>query len=334
MDKIIQFQEDLNQLAILINFLDSVAVSHEPELLETEFKSATHPLQVLSILPSNPSEFRSMPGETVIRALQTIAILQKANKNEVKCDFITSHPNFEQLCRRLKRCSPMFTSDELVKSFKFLCSLGVPTNSEISLVLLNLIRHEINHLSVDKIIYLDFILNQTECRSELQKTIQTALPIVFDLQITQQIDKENSVSELVSVLNYLAKHKNIDIEDINTIHICKLLYEKSDEIKSQDAINIIYHLCLIDRFQLPNSIKLMAISIRRLVDQMSDVGIIELLKVIERLIATTVNEFSPFQFHLHSLLNGCAERISQDDLGLHTALSLQKTIKNIVSKYR
>lgn len=272
-----------------------------------------------------------MPGETVIRALQTIAVLQRANKDAVKCDFITTHPSFEQLCRRLKRCSTMFTTDELVKSFKFLCSLGVPTNSELSLVLLNLIRHEINNLSVDKIIYLDYILSQTECRSELQKTIQSSLPLVFELQVTQQIDKENNVSELVSILNYLAKHKNIDTKNENMKVICKILCDKHEEIKSEDAINIIYHLCLVERFTLSNSIKLMTTSIRRLMDQIAEVDIKELQRVINRLVAMTVNQLSPFQFHLHSLLKSAAERISQEDLGLPAALDLQKTIKNIVS---
>lgn len=313
-------------------FLDSVTVSHEPEVLEKKFKSATHPLQVLSTLPTNPSDYRSMPGETVIRALQTIAVLQRANKDTVKCDFITSHPSFEQLCRRLKRCSTMFTPDELVKSFKFLCSLGIPTNSEISLVLLNLIRHEINNLPVDKIIYLDYVLSQTQCRSELQKTIAESLPIVFELQVTQQIDKENTVPELVNILNYLACHKSIDTKNENMKTICKILCDKSEEIKSEDAINIIYHLCAIERFTLPNSIKLMATSIRRLMDKISEVDIVELQKVINRLVATTINHLSPFQFHLHSLLKSTAERISQEDLGLGAALALQKTIKNIVSR--
>lgn len=321
----------MNVFNFFFLLLDSVTVGHEPEVLETKFKSATHPLQVLSTLPTNSSDYRSMPGETVIRALQTIAVLQRANKDTVKCDFITTHPSFEQLCRRLKRCSTMFTPDELVKSLRFLCSLGVPTNSELSLVLLNLIRHEINNLSVNKIIYLDYILSQTECRSELQKTIQTSLPLVFELQVTQQIDKENSVPELVSILNYLANHKNIDIENENMKVICKILCDKHEEIRSEDAINIIYHLCLVERFTLKNSIKLMATSIRRLMDQITEVDIKELQKVINRLVAMTVNQLSPFQFHLHSLLKCTAERISQADLGLPAALELQMTIKNIVS---
>lgn len=302
--------------------------NRDPEMLETVFKSATNPLQVLRKLPSNPSE---LPGDTVIRALQTIATLQKVNKDMIKCQFITSHPNFEQLCRRLKRCSPMFTPDELVKSFKFLSSLGIPSNSEISLVLLNLIRHQINELSVEKIIYLDYILSQTECRSELQRAIQSALPMVFELQVPQQIDCENSVAELVSILNYLASHRNIDTKNENVKNICKILCDKNEEITLTDAINIIYRLCAIDRFDVPKSIKLITICIRRILDQITEIDKAELQRVIDRLVGAAVNHFSPFQFHLHSLLSTFAERISQDDLGLSAAVSLQKTLKNIVS---
>lgn len=317
-----------------MTYLGSVAVSREKEkqdVLETTFKSATSPLQILTTLPSAPLEYRSMPGETVIRALQSIAVLHRANKGTIECGFITSHPNFEQLCRRLKRCSPMFTPDELVKSLRFLCSLGIPTNSEISLVLLNLIRHEINNLEVKDVIYLDYVLNQTECRSELQKSIQCALPQVFDLQVQQQIDKENSVEDLIGVLNYLASHKNIDSDNKNITTTCKLLCDKSEELKSGHAISILYNMCAIERFHLPNSIKLIAISIRRLVDQIGEVDINDLQKLISRLIATTVNQFSPFQFHLHGLLKSCAKRIAEEDLGLDAAVSLQKVIKNIVS---
>lgn len=303
------------------------------DAFEMALKSAINPLQVLNSLPSSPAEFRTISSDTVIHTLKTISTLQRSNKDSIKPDFITSHPNFEQLCRRLKRCSTTLTADDLVKSFRFLCSLGVPTNSEISLVLLNLIRHEINDLSVDKIIHLDFILSQTECRSDLQKAIQTALPIVFELQISQQIDKDNRVDELVRILNYFASHKGLDTKNGNLKIICKILFDKNDDITLPDAINIIHHLCEIDRFYLSNTIKLVATCIRKLMDQIRDIDMIELQRVINRLVSTTVNQFSPLQFHLHSLLNSCAERISQEDLGLNCAVKLQTTLKNIVSIY-
>lgn len=296
-----------------------------------EFKTAINPMQILNKLPSNPTEIRQLPGETVYHALRTISILQQANKDTLKADFITSHPKFEQLCRRLKRCSTVFTPDEVIQSFKFLCSLGIPTNSEISLILLNLIRHEINNLSIEKIIDLDYALQRNECRSELQKTIQKSLPLVFELQLSQQIDNNSTVPELVNILRFFAKHRGLDAENENLTMICKLLLTKSDELNSTDAINIIYPLCTIDRFHLPNTIKLITVCLRKLVEQASEINISDLQNVIDRLIKNTVNKFSPFQFHVHSLLKCFAERIAQNDLGLEAALSLQNTMKNIVS---
>lgn len=177
---------------------------------------------------------------------------------------------------------------------------------------------------------MDYILNRTECRSELQRAIQSSLPLVFELQVPQQIDKENSVAELVAILNYLASHRNVDTNSENVKSICKILCDKNEEINSSDAINIIYHLCAIDRFHLPNSIKLITICIRQIMDQIADIEIGELQKVIDRLVGRAVNHFSPFQFLLHSLLNTFADRISQDNLGLSAAIAMQKTIKKIV----
>lgn len=296
-----------------------------------EFKTAISPIQVLNKLPSNPTEIRQLPSETVYHALRTISILQNANKDTLKPDFITSHPKFEQLCRRLKRCSSILTPDEVIQSFKFLCSLGIPTNSEISLILLNLIRHEINNLSIQKIIDLDYALHRNECRSELQKTIEKSLPIVFELQLSQQVDNDTTVPELVNILRFFAKHRGLDAQNENLTMICKLLCNKSDEINSEDAINIIYPLCTIDRFHLPKSIKLITICLRKLVEQVADINMVDLQKVIDRLISNTVNKFSPFQYHVHSLLKCFADRISQNDLGLDAALSLQNTLKDIVS---
>lgn len=306
-------------------------INTQPNALEMEFRTAISPLQVLNKLPSNPSEIRQLPGETVYRALRTISILQRANHDNLKPDFITSHPKFDQLCKRLKRCSTVFTPDEVIQSFKFLSSLGVPTNSEISLTLLNLIRHEINNLSIARIIDLDYTLQRYECRSELQKAIQKSLPIVFELQLSQQVDKDTPVSELINILCFYAKHRGLDAENENLIMICKLLDAKSDEINSNDAIQIIYPLCTIDRFQLPKTIKLIALCIRKLVEHTSEVDANHMQKVIDRLITNSMNRFSPFQFNVHCLLKAFAERISQNDLGLDKAIALQITLRNIVS---
>lgn len=295
------------------------------------FKSAIDPLQVLHSLPSNLSEFKAVSGDTVISALKTIATLQRANAESIKQQFITTHPNFELLCRSLKRCSPMFTPNELIDSLKYLNLLGVPKNSEISLTLLNLIRHEINYLNIDEIIYLVFLLDRSESSSELENAIKTALPIVFDLQIPQQIEVDSSVDKLVKVLNFMGHHGSCYIRDRNVKRICKLLGDKRLEIDLTNAIDIIHNLCAMNRFEVGNVIRLMNICIRSVHNKMNEIDIQDILKIINRLMTTTVDQHLSFQYLIHGLLKRCGERIAHEDLGLDFAVSLQTSCRNIVS---
>lgn len=294
-------------------------------------KSAIDPIQVLSALPSTPAEYKQLSGETVVYALKTITTLQKANSKTIKQCSIISHPSFELLCRRLKICSPIFTANELIESFKLLCLLGVPKNSELSLHLLQLIRHEINYLDVNSIIFLCFVLEQNESCSELENSMRTALPMVFDQQIPEQITSNQSVEELVKILNFMSAHQTSYIKDTNVNRICRILAEKEDDIDITNAINIIHRLCLINRFEVGNTIRLLNICIRAILVNVNEVNIKDLMPTVQRLVSTIVNQNLSFQKHIHDLLRRSAERISEQNLGLQLAVDLQTACKRIVS---
>lgn len=294
-------------------------------------KSAIDPIQVLSNLPSTPGEYKHLSGETVVYALKTITTLQKANSISIKPHFIISHPNFELLCRRLKICSPIFSVNELIESFKLLCLLGVPKNSELSLHLLQLIRHEINYLDVNQIIFLCFVLEQNESCSELENSVRTALPMVFDQQIPEQITPNQSVEELVKILNFVTTHQTSYIKDTNVKRICGTLADKKDDIDLTNAINIIHRLCLINRFEVGNTIRLLNICIRAILFNVNEVNIKDLMPTVQRLVSKIVNQNLSFHYLVHDLLRRIGERISQQNLGLNLAVNLQTACKRIVS---
>lgn len=321
---------DFNFSCLNIFFVDKTIKITEPDAFEAACKSATHPKQILSILPTNQKELLQLPGETLVRALQSIAILQKANKEKIRADFITSHPSFEQLCRCIKKCSTIFTPSEMIRSLRSLIILNVPTNSEISLVLLNLLRHEINFLTIDEIIQLDHILCKTEKSSELQKAVEKALPIVFDIQVKQQLDTKDSTELLLKVISFLASHYTT-VNDDTIIRICEILYSRRKELTAADALTIVHSLCKINRLDLRNVIKLLSAGIQILMDQNDDVKLDELLILCRRL--TTLATNSEFRIHSHtfSLLQLCCNRIVQSDAGLRSAIYLQIGLKNIVS---
>lgn len=282
-------------------------------------------------MPSTPAEYKKLSGETVVYALKTIATLQKANSKSMKQNFILSHPNFELLCRRLKICSPIFTGNELIDSFRLLCLLGVPKNSELSLHLLQLIRHEINYLDVNQIIFLCFILDRNESCSEIENSVRTALPMVLDQQISEQITSEQSVEELVKILNFMSAHQSSYIKDTNVKRICRILAGKKIEIDITNAINIIHSLCIMNRFELGNTIRLLNICTRAISNNLYEVNIIDLMPTVQRLVSTVVNQNLSFQYHIHGILKRSGERIAQQNLGLKIAVDLQTACKRIVS---
>lgn len=272
-----------------------------------------------------------MSGETLLRALASISILQSANKTTIQAHFITSHPSFEQLCRCLQKCSTMFTPSEMIRSLQALSSLKVPMNSEISLVLLNLLRHEFNYLRIEEIMQLHYVLNKSEKSSELQKAIEKAIPILFEIQVQQQIDIRDSTPLLLRVMNHVAEYYSTEANDETIIRVAEVLYGLRFKLEAADALKIVHSLCRLNRLDLTITIKLLSACIQILLEKGGDLSLKELLIVARRLLALATKMDSRIRTLLFSFLQSCCDRVMQEDAGLHTAISLQSDLKKVVS---
>lgn len=303
----------------------------EPTAFEAACKTATHPKQILGILPTNQKELLQLPTETLVRAIQSISVLQSANKETTRADFITSHPSFEQLCRCIRKCSTIFTQSELIRTLRSLINLDVPMNSEISLVLLNLLRHEINFLTIHEIIQLDQMLSRAHKASELQKALEKALPMVFSIQVRQQLDMTDPTPLLLKALIYLAEHYTA-ANDESIVRVCEILYSRRKELSGGDALSIVHSLCGINRLDLPNAIKMLAVSIRILMERSDDVQLNALLRLAHRVAALAANPEIRIVGHLFSFLQLCCDRIVHNDGGLKSAIHMQWSFKKIVSR--
>lgn len=317
-------------LANVSRLSDKYVQITEPAAFEAACKSATHPKQILGILPTNQKELLQLPSETLVRAIQSISVLQSANKETIRTDFITSHPSFEQLCRCIRKCSTIFTPSELIRTLRSLIKLDVPTNSEISLVLLNLLRHEINYLSIDEIIQLDRILSGAQKSSELQNAVQKALPMVFSIQVRQQLDIGEPTPLLLRALTYLAYHYTA-ANDESVVRVCGILYGRRKELSGGDALSIVHSLCGINRLDLQNAIKLLAEGVRIVMERSDDMQLDELLELGRRVTKLAAKPEIRIIGHLHSFLQLCCDRIVQKDGGLESAVRMQSAFNRIVS---
>lgn len=291
-------------------------------------RSAINPIQLLDTLTPKSSVIKRLPSDQLLQIIETLFGLQKANKDSVNRIDILSHPNFELLCRRLKRCCVSMDVNEVIVSLKIVNYLGVPANSEISLTLLNVLRHQINQLSLNQIVYTDFLLNQLQPQTKLQEAIKTALPMVFEIQLSTQMDKQN-IAENISLLRYIAT-KNGEEFAVKTIdQILNALYMNYKKLSVDDKKQIIRSLC--DLTKLPkNADRLFDKCIQQLY-LTENISFGDLIEIAEILTKKCAKEPKFYSNQCKLFFDKCSRKLIESDLGLEQATYLQKHFKIIVS---
>ncbi|CAG2065479.1 unnamed protein product, partial [Timema podura] len=127
-----------------------------------------------------------------------VSMFCSASKQE-----IMNTPEFAKLCRKLKSQSRTFNINETVEALKIISYMGVHSSSIIVQTLLQLIRHQVNDLSLKQIVFLEFVLKRMKS-SSLTDALRIALPLVFEAQLETKIDRSNP-SQLAELLYYSAQ---------------------------------------------------------------------------------------------------------------------------------
>lgn len=126
----------------------------------------------------------------------------------------------------------------LLVLIKVLTILEVPTNSKIFLSLLNLIRHQVNDIPINRIRDMHFLLNKQQ-PLPIVEALKLALPMVFKLRF-----KETDFDDLPLWLNHLdyAAHNANAISYRLVQRTVNVLYDHRNKLSVDDAIPIIYNL--------------------------------------------------------------------------------------------
>lgn len=139
----------------------------------------------------------------------------------------------------MKKAAPHLTENNIVELIKIFNFLGVDSNSEIFLVLLNLIRYQINELTLDHIIFLDFILLKLR-PAPIVDALKMALPMLFQIQLGNQLDHDN-LPRLLDYLNYASNN----IHHINkklVISLVSAITLNSEQLNANQAKKIVWSM--------------------------------------------------------------------------------------------
>ncbi|XP_044747477.1 uncharacterized protein LOC123308749 [Coccinella septempunctata] len=189
------------------NLCNSVAISRDtkqtsPDILMNKFKYASNTREVLDTFSQHKDV---MNAKHIMQALRSVFVLQKEGRSELSTKSIISSKKFAQLCGKLKTLSGTIDSHETIEALKVVTYVGVPKNSTIVQVLLQLLKHQLNDLNLHQIIFLEFLLGHYE-GVPLAEALRMALPIVFDIQLPIKMEHEN-IHSLREYLQFASQQK-------------------------------------------------------------------------------------------------------------------------------
>lgn len=167
-----------------------------PDLLAQQLERSDSLSSVLEIVDRHVSV---MNDSHILNALQLVEKYREHNQNyEIHCD-----SRFQVLCQHVQKKARFFTPEELLTAFKLCSALRLSANSKPVQSLLHLLRHSINDLEIENLIFLGFLLRKQKESSKIIEALKVAVPLVVALETQAKADAYD-LYQLLEILKFFA----------------------------------------------------------------------------------------------------------------------------------
>ncbi|KAJ8979644.1 hypothetical protein NQ317_001351 [Molorchus minor] len=285
-----------------------------PDILLQNLKNAPTPKIVLKIINEHSS---IMNSKHVMQALRSLFDLQKFGSSDVSTKELLRHPDFSRLCKKLKSQSGVIDLNETIEALKVVSYVGVPSNSTIVQVLLQLIRQNINSLTLQHIMFLEFLINQFNS-SPLTEAFKIALPLIFETQLPYKMNRDDA-AHLAEYLHYASK---IDLSKKSINMIVEALCKPAQEFDAKTAKSIIWSITDMDE-PSEDIQPLLNKAINALLVHIDELNYTD----IETTLTKLIHRYSRRHYYFYSevFTDTCANYVIDHDLGFrHAVFALRK----------
>ncbi|XP_059622109.1 uncharacterized protein LOC132265436 isoform X2 [Phlebotomus argentipes] len=303
--------------ALLSSGRAEVTMTPEDHLMSS-IKYATSTVELLGVAARQKKDMQS---SHVMQTLKTLFVLQKNGNSRLSTDEILRHPEFETLCRALRRHVRNLDLNDAIDALKVMVFLKVPTKSEIIHILLNLVRHQINDIELGQIVFLDFLLDRCD-KTPIVEAFRMALPMLFQINVGSKLDHEN-VPQLAELLSFAVRH---DCSDKSIQNIVSALTLHGENIDVEPAKSIVWSLSDLKRFHASHE-RLLQNSLKILIRDLHDVKFSDIEIVLTKVTQKVVNKVSVFynEEFFEKVIDVAIER----DISFHLNLFLFKKFNKI-----
>jgi hypothetical protein len=268
-----------------------------------------------------PADKNNMELIDVIKALNQIFELSK--NNQIDSIKLIRSKNFDLICRKLMSKGLEMNVHNSTECLKILTYLGVRSDCKVINFCLTIIQREINDLSLDQMIFLNFLFKKMSKTPQLE-ALKIAIPMVLQIQLGLKLDHEN-VKQLVDLLQFTSEIK-VNPQCVNSI--VSALSINVGNISPNQAISIIWSLSdfeLINKFYERLLRDCLDIVKRNIMDIQFNPLETTLSKLTEK-IYSGQNWFYDEQF-----FDKCVEYTIEKKEGFHRSIYILKKFNRIVS---
>lgn len=254
-------------------------------------------------------------------ALTRLFDLQKTSRKSPKQ--LIKHVGFNNICHLLKFKSPRMECNDLVTTLKVLSSMGLKSENLMMQRLLNLIKDQINELSPNNLIFLNFILSRMD-KLPLIEALQIAIPVVFELNLSSKLDYENP-KEQTELLRFIC-NSSIKLSSKSMTNIVTALTLHGDNLELDEAKSIIWSLLALETFDSSYE-KLLFNCLRIINNRFSEMKYEDVESTLTRIIPKIHNLNSVF--YNEEFLKNCAKFVIEKNCGFQSASFIQYRFNRI-----
>lgn len=282
-----------------------------PDIMVQHIKSAVDSHELLDLMVT--ANRKETEPQQIAQALARLLSLQKNGYNSLNPSQLVKHSGFNNMCQLLKVTAHRMEINEVVESLKALTYFGLNSDTIIVTRLLSCIKDQINDLSLNNLVFLSFLLTKLN-RTPLIEALQIAIPMIFNMNITQQLD-HNNTTELAELLHF-ATCSPIQIKQKSMNIIITALTLHGNELDLSEAKSIVWSFGAMRNFD-PSYLKLFNNCMNILVSKNMEMSFEDIETTLDKFIEKFQN--GDYIYLHEEFFNACTATIIEKDLGFLNA---------------
>ncbi|KYN16616.1 PREDICTED: uncharacterized protein LOC108764067 [Trachymyrmex cornetzi] len=291
----------------------------EKNYVSTDIK----PYKSMDILEKVARNYTNM---TIHDAIDTIFTLFKASKNMPgDLQNIKQHIGFMCLCEVLNRNIRLMKTNEIISSLRMLTYFKIPANCVLTQSLLQMIRANVNEISLQEIISIIVILKKMDS-TPLRDALSIALPVVFEAQLPTKLDPDN-IFMLTQSLRLISEN-SINNPKIQNI-ILKSLQKFEKDLNIQAAWSIFCSLCVAS-YPSPMAFELLFNIQKILISDAKQLSIQEIIMALHKLVLVTArNKEYGCKFYNEALVDAFVNSALSAEISFDSSIYLLKRLNEL-----